>query len=167
MNPVTAYGLCANLNVLVTIIPGDGDVTWDIETAVDVATCPDCRPPAHPSRTDRETHYFHALFAGLMAWLGASTLGSPEVAFTSVVGILILGAALLASEMYQIGHHKVTSDRDLMYDAWDAERDETADPVEDAREAFLRGEIDEDEFEERLDEELGEEERDRELLTER
>ncbi|RKS82175.1 hypothetical protein BDK61_1475 [Haloarcula quadrata] len=138
-------------------------------------TCPDCEPPTKPPAPDGGSHHCHlansalgAFVLGAMANAAPATMTSSEIGFAALASVAL--AAVAVGEYLQIAriHER---EKPAWERKWDVEPvladDEDADPVEDAREAFLAGEIDEAELEERLDEELADIERDRELLTER
>jgi|GEM_PF-3649670 len=132
-------------------------------------TCADCEPPETPVPPSEDQHRNQLLGSGLWAILLGWATVSPPPTFASVdvvlaaVAAIALGAVALG-ELVQIARIR---QRDESVWRPDVDPvlvdDENTDPIEEARKAFLAGEIDEDTLEERLDEELGDtEERDRE-----
>lgn len=166
MNPVTAYGLLAYINIFKLVFEGRDAVSWNLETSTEVATHTDCRRPFYLPRTNVDKHYTDALLSGLLAWSGVLSLSDPATSLLSSVVVTAAFAAVFVGELWQIGRHKQTDLDDLRLDARRARN--TDNPAASAREAYLRGEIDEDELEARLDDANGEQldETTPDLLTE-
>jgi len=108
------------------------------DTEVPFKLCGDCRveePPA-PSR---ETHKRHVKVWTILSFLGIISLASGANGGALLIGIATVA---FAGEMYQLGQIE------------ESDAETRNEPAGEAREAFLAGEITEDELEERLDEEL-------------
>lgn len=137
--------------------------------------CKHCDAPETPPVPETRPNLHELLHSGLFSVFFAFATVSPPASFAAVdvastaffavvLGVVAVGEYLQIARIRE--REKPRWEREWDVDPVLAD-DEDADPVTDAREAFLAGEIDEAELEERLDEELGDtEERDRELLTE-
>lgn len=151
INPIFAYAI----DTLRRLEDGESDSVYLVERPV----CDDCGfemvDSFHPPTANIRDHIPHVLISGLALASGVSSLGNPEIALSSAVLMAILGGVVFLGEIVQMWRQSQTEPADL----GDAVQSET----QPAKEAYLAGEIGEDELEERLDEELaGEEERDRE-----
>lgn len=132
-------------------------------------TCADCEPPETPVPLSEDQHRNHLLGSGLWAVLlglvtvsPSPTAASSDVVLTAVAAIAL--GAVAFGELVQIARirEREKPDRKRRWDVEPVLTGGDSDSATEAREAYLAGEITEAELEERLDDELAEDERDRE-----
>jgi len=144
INPILAY-------TIDTLRRLEGGSESDSVHLVERPVCDDCGiemvDSFYPPTANTRDHIPHVLISGLALASGVSSLGNPEIALHSAVLMAILGGVVFLGELVQMWRQAQTEPADLE----DAVQSET----KPAKEAYLAGEIDEDELEERLDEEFG------------
>lgn len=120
-------------------------------------TCPDCDPPDAPVTPSEGQHRIHLFQSGFFALLLGGMAATPPPASTGVdvvvaaVIAIVLGVVALG-EFVQIARIREREKPDWKRQ-WEVEpvlADDDVDPIAEARDAYLRGEIDEDDLEERL-----------------
>lgn len=126
------------------------------EYVVEESVCPDCPDGGlrmDDPRGDLGDHALHAVTAAIVFASAVNAINSPEIALTAVeTGVLlVVSGAVLVGEYLQIGRLKQSHITDILRAAY-RKRDDDREPVEAARDAYLRGEIDEDDLERRLTE---------------
>lgn len=153
-------------------VPGVFHSSPDFEPhELHLTTCKHCDAPETPPTPEEQPHIFELLESGFFALLLGAFATSPtatattaDIAFAACFSI-VLGAVAIG-EYLQIARIR-QREQPHWEREWDVEPvladDKSTDPVETAREEFLAGGIGEDELEERLDEELSEVERDRDI----